>query len=374
VADNPSRTGQLDALGPADGVAGHPLVAAAAALAEDLLAPGAEAVDQSVVPATHLAAVGAAGLLAPTAAAEFGGGGAPAAVGRAVSEQLAGACGSTWFVATQHGTPVRTLAASANLELRRQWLRPLASGSALAGIALAHLRRPGSPAVTGIPVPGGWAVSGHVPWLTSWGLADVVLLGFRAGSDVVFALVPAADQPGLVAGELLPLAAMQAARTVPVRLESYLVADGQVAERVPYEEWAARDAAATGNVTPAVFGLLRAVLARMVTEGQRRHETSTVALAERLQAEASELRTAAYALIDGTPAGERMTERLEIRGAALELVTVATAGLVAAGAGGSMSLRHPAQRWAREGLFHLIQAQTPAVRAATLERFAARRG
>ncbi|MDX6212493.1 MAG: hypothetical protein QOF82_1580, partial [Frankiales bacterium] len=66
--------------------------------------------------------------------------------------------------------------------------------------------------------------------------------------------------------------------------------------------------------------------------------------------------------------------RLEIRGAALELVTVATAGLVAAGAGGSMSLRHPAQRWAREGLFHLIQAQTPAVRAATLERFAARRG
>ncbi|MDX6255974.1 MAG: hypothetical protein QOJ11_2308 [Frankiales bacterium] len=374
MEENPSRTGQLDPLAAEGRVAGHPLVLAAAALAEDLLLPCAEAVDQSEVPATHVAAIGSAGLLAPTAAAELGGGGAPAAVGRAVSELLAGACGSTWFVVTQHGTPVRTLSGSANLELREQWLGALASGSALAGIALAHLRRPGPPPVTGVRVTGGWTVSGQVPWLTSWGLADVVLLGFRDGADVVFALVPAADGPGLVAGELLPLAAMQAARTVPVRLESYFVAEAQVAERLPYEQWTARDATATGNVTPAVFGLLRSVLTRMLAEGERRQEASTVALAERLLAEASDLRTAAYALIDDVPAGERLAERLEIRGAALELVTVATAALVAAGAGGSMSLRHPAQRWAREGLFHLIQAQTPAVRAATLDRFAARRG
>ena len=365
---NSDGTGQIGPLRQPSEVALHPLFRAAARVATEVLAPAAQDVDRSLVPAGHVAAIGAAGLLAPTAAVEIGGGGAPAAVGRAVAELLAGSCGATWFVATQHASPVRALAASDNADLRGQWLRPLASGSALAGIALAHLRRSGPPAVTGVPTPAGWSVSGHVPWLTSWGLADVVLLGFRDASDVVFALVPAADQPGMVAGPVLPLAAMQAARTVSVELDGYFVTDSHVVERVPYEEWVVRDAAATGNVTPAVFGLLRSVLSRLAAEGDGRQEPSTVALAELLSGEAAVLRDAAYALVDDVPAGERMAERLELRASALELLTVATAGLVAAGAGASMSLAHPAQRWAREALFHLIQAQTPAVRAATLDR------
>jgi alkylation response protein AidB-like acyl-CoA dehydrogenase len=372
--DNRAGTGQVDPLRHPEAVAEHPLVLAAALIATDLLAPVAEEVDQSVVPASHLAAIGAAGLLAPTAPAEVGGGGAPAAVGRAVIELLAGACGATWFVVTQHGTPIRTLAVSDNRELRAQWLRPLASGSALAGIALAQLRRPGPPAVSGTFGAAGWSVSGHVPWLTSWGLADVVLLGFRDGEDAVFALVPAADQPGFVSGPPLLLAAMQAARTVSVRLDEYVVPETHVVERLPYEQWAERDAANTANVTPAVFGLLRAALTRLRAEAERRQEAPMFALAARLGSEGAELRRAAYALIDEVPAGERMADRLALRAAALELLTVATAGLVAAGAGASMSLQHPAQRWAREALFHLIQAQTPAVRAATLERFATRRG
>ena len=370
--DIDAGTGQVDPLRPADDVAGHPLVVAAARLATDLLAPAAEEVDQSLVPASHLAAIGAAGLLAPTAPADVGGGGAPAAVGRAVTELLSGACGATWFVVTQHNTPVRTLSVSDNLELRAQWLRPLASGSALGGIALAQLRRPGPPAVSGTVVPGGWSVSGAIPWLSSWGLADVVLLGFRSGAEAVFALVPAADQPGFTAGAELRLAAMQAARTVTVALDGYFVPETHVVERLPYDEWAAIDAAWTGNVTPAVFGVLRSVLSRMRAEAERRQEASTARLAERLGAEAAEVRAAAYSLIDDVPPGERMADRLALRASALDLLTTATAGLVAAGAGGSMSLRHPAQRWAREGLFHLIQAQTPAVRAATLDRFAAR--
>jgi alkylation response protein AidB-like acyl-CoA dehydrogenase len=317
-------------LGHDDPVAGHPLVRRAADLCAELLAPSAEAVDRDLVPASHLHAIGAAGLLAPTADVQLGGGGASPAVGRAIAELLAGACGATWFVVTQHGFPVRSLAASDNAHLRSQWLRPLASGSALAGIALAHLRRPGKPMVAGVSVTGGWAVSGDVPWLTSWGLADVVLLGFRDGADVVFALVPAADQPGLVAGGLLPLAAMQAARTVPVRLDDYVVAESHVVERLPYEDWAARDAAGTANVTPAVFGLLRVVLARMLAEGERRQEQATVDLALRLRTELDGLRTAAYALIDDVPAGERMADRLAIRASTLELLTASTAGLVAA--------------------------------------------
>jgi alkylation response protein AidB-like acyl-CoA dehydrogenase len=351
-------------------VAPDPLVAAARRVADEVLAPSAQQVDRTVVPPEHLRALAAEQLLAPTAPPELGGGGASAAVGREVAEVLAGACGATWFVTTQHHLPVRSLLTSTNASLQQRWLRPLASGEVMAGIALAHLRRPGAP-VNGRPVADGWRVSGVLPWLTSWGLAELVLLGFRDGDDVVFALVPAREQPGFLAGPPLELAAMQAARTVTVTLQDYPVAAEDVVDRQPYEEWARRDAATTANATPAVFGLLLAVVARMQDEGERRDEAATTALAERLASDASAVRAQAYSLVD-VPADEGVDDRLALRAAALDLLTTATTGLVAAGAGASMSLDHPAQRWAREALFHLIQAQTPAVRAATLGRLSRR--
>lgn len=362
MPQKPDTSGQVDP---------HPVVRAARKVAEDVLAPAAQRVDRTVVPAEHVRLLADAGLLAPTAPADVGGGDAPSSVGREVAEVFAGACGATWFVTTQHHLPVRSLLTSSNDVLRSRWLRPLASGQVLSGIALAHLRRRGA-TVSGVPDAGGWRVTGEVPWLTSWGLAELVLLGFRDGDDVVFALVPAADQPGFTAGAPLELAAMQAARTVTVTLDDYRVSEAEVVDRQHFGEWAERDAATTANATPAVFGLLHAVVERMRLEGERRGEPATTALAERLAAEASDVRAEAYALVDDVPAGERVGDRLALRAAALDLLTTATTGLVAAGAGASMSLDHPAQRWAREALFHLIQAQTSAVRAATLSRFAGR--
>lgn len=48
-----------------------------------------------------------------SAPVESGGAGAPDAVAREVTEILAGACLSTWFVQTQHHTPVRLLGRAA---------------------------------------------------------------------------------------------------------------------------------------------------------------------------------------------------------------------------------------------------------------------
>ena len=85
---------------------------------------------------------------------------------------------------------------------------------------------------------------------------------------MVFAHGAGAREPGFAAGPLLPLAAMQAARTVTVRLDDYFVRDADVALRVPYEEWLEQDAAMTANATPAVFGLLRPVLERHASRGR----------------------------------------------------------------------------------------------------------
>ena len=51
-----------------------------------------------------------------------------------------------------------------------------------------------------------------------------------------------------------------------------------------------------------------------------------------------------------------------------DLTLRAAAALVAAGGGRTMERSHPAQRLLREAAFYTIQAQTPALRAATLSR------
>ena len=48
----------------------------------------------------------------------------------------------------------------------------------------------------------------------------------------------------------------------------------------------------------------------------------------------------------------------------------ASSVLVVSGAGASMALSDPAQRYAREAMFHLVQAQTGPVRSAELARYA----
>lgn len=347
----------------------EPFVESARRLAADLLLPAAERVDAEGVPPSHVQALKAAGLLGVTAPAEFGGGGAPPAVGREVTEVLSGACGATWFVATQHGTPLRTVLACTDEALRSRWLRPLASSAVLAGIAVSHLRRPGPPPVTATPVTGGWRFDGRVDWVTSWGLAEVLLLGgITSSDDVVAALVPAADQPGLASTGELRLAAMQGARNVVLRLDGLHVASTDVALRQPRADWLANDRLVTANVTPAVFGLLGTILRRLGEVSTQRGSAPGQGLAAALAAEAAELRGAGYALLDEVAPESRLAERLAIRGHALELLNRAAAALVVAGAGTSMLATNPAQRLAREALFHLVQASTPAMRDAVLTR------
>lgn len=340
------------------------------ALAAELLVPSAEQVDAGGVPASHVQALKTAGLLGVTAPAEYGGGGAPVGVGRTVTEILAGACGATWFVATQHGTPLRTVQESENVALRQRWLRPLASSERLAGVAVSHLRRPTAP-VRATPLDRGWRFDGRVDWMTSWGLADVVLLaGVTAHDEAVFALLPAQDAPGLRASAPIRLAAMSAARNVSLTLNGVVVRREEVALVQPLAQWREADRRTTANVTPAVFGLLDTVIRRLAEVAERRGSAQGADLAAALARETAGLRVTAYALIDDVPPEERIAERLAVRAHALELLNRAAVALVAAGAGTSMLSSNPAQRLAREALFHLVQAQTAPVREATLRRFA----
>jgi alkylation response protein AidB-like acyl-CoA dehydrogenase len=357
------------ALEPAADVAAHPVVAAVRGLAADLLAPAAERVDAEGVPASHLAALAVAGVFGLGGPPEHGGRAVPAAVAREVTETLAGACGSTWFVAAQHATPVRVLAETDNTGLRDRWLGRLCRGDAVGGIALAHVRRPDAP-VRVARSGAGWRFDGTATWYTGWGLNHVMLLaGVTDGGDVVFAVRPARPQPGLAAGADLPLAAMQATHTVELTLDGLAVPDEDVALVVPRARWLADDRARTANASPAVFGLLRALLDALARQAGERDLPEAAAFADRAGERAAALREAAYRLVDDVDPAERTAERLDLRVAALGLLGRVAHAYVAACGGAAMSRRHRAQRWAREAMFHLVQAQTAAVRAATLAAF-----
>ena len=345
-----------------------PPVELARSLADDLIRPAAEQVDRTVVPRSHLDAWGRAGLLGLAGPPAYGGAGAPAPVVREVTEVLAGACGATWFVATQHAMPLATVAASKNEALKERLLRGMCTGQVLSGVAVAQLRRPGPPAVTATRAEGGWRIDGHVGWMTSWGICDVFLLGaVSPGGDVVLAMVPAREGEGLRASAPMQLAAMQSTVTVTLDLDGYLVPDDDVAAVVPVADWLAVDAAKTANPSPHTFGLQREMVRRLADTASRRDDGTAAALAQQLGREGERLRRVAYTLIDDVPAMEQVEDRLSVRAASLELVVRTATALVAATGGSAMAADAAPQRLMREAVFHLVQAQTGPVREATLQ-------
>jgi len=341
-------------------------LAAARRLAAQVLEPDASRAEREGVPRATIDALAAAGLLAIVAPPALGGVSAGAA--REVAEVLAGAGPDAWFVWTQHHMPVSLLTATANSELRERLLPQLCS-TTLAAVAFSHLRRP-QPGVTATPTPAGWRINGSVPWLTGWGVADVLALGSLTDTgEVMFALLPlGADAPsGLHPTAPLLLASMQGTRTVGLRLDGVTVPASAVVLQQPAETWRAADAARAANVVPATFGIARAALDGLrAAGGAAGTAAGAVDLADSLAAALDQARERAYQLIDDVPAAECVDERIALRAEALQLTLRATAAGVAAQGGKAMSTEHPAQRLARAALFMLVQAQTPKLRAATL--------
>jgi alkylation response protein AidB-like acyl-CoA dehydrogenase len=349
----------------------HPLVEAARRLATELLEPAAAEVDATVVPRSHLDAIGAAGLLGVVAPAEFGGAGAGASVAREVTEHLAGADAATWFVQAQHHSPVRMLSAQPS-EATDRYLRKLATGELIAGISFSHLRRFPQRAVTAVRVDAGWRFDGVAPWYTGWGLNDLAFVaGLTDDDHVVFAIVPAREGGGLHLKTTVPTAALAAARTGVLALDDVRVSDADVALIQPHPQWLAGDRATSANANPAIFGVARSAVRLLESAGEQREEPATLRAAAILRDRLDDVRARSYALVDDVPAHEAIERRLEVRAEALEVLIATTSALVAANAGPAMTLTSPAQRKAREALFLLVQAQTAEGRAATLDRWSA---
>jgi alkylation response protein AidB-like acyl-CoA dehydrogenase len=310
-------------------------------LADELLFPTARSTDASErVPRSHLDQLAEAGLYGLLAPAER----------LAVIEALAGGCLTTTFVWIQHHSALAAVAASAVPGLD-EWLEKLKRGKWRAGIAVAGIR-PGTVPVRARAVDGGWRINGEVPWVTGWGLVDVIhTAALGPDGDIVWALVDAVDSPTL-ASRRLRLVAVDASVTVNVRFQDHFVPAERVTGIEPYDQWLARDRLGlrtNGSLALGVAGRCCRLL------GPGPLDAALVACRAGLDRAATSDREA-------LPAARAAASELAYR----------AAGALAVASGSRAVLRdHDAQRLVREALFLLVFASRPAVRKELEQRFAA---
>jgi alkylation response protein AidB-like acyl-CoA dehydrogenase len=179
---------------------------------DEVVAPGAGAVDATgEFPASQVSALGAAGLLALTVPAEFGGGGAGLREAADAVRELGSACGSTAMIVTMHYAAVAALTAAGDSET----LTAIASGRHLSTLALSetgsrsHFWAPLSTAVLAGDGPAGDGSTVRLDaaksWVTSAGQADSYVWSSRpasadAAGPMTLWLVPAGAAGLSVAG------------------------------------------------------------------------------------------------------------------------------------------------------------------------------
>jgi alkylation response protein AidB-like acyl-CoA dehydrogenase len=324
-------------------------------LADDMLFPDAMRVDGlDTLPDAHLSALAAEGLYGAPLPPEAGGLGLDLSGLCAVTEELASGCLATAFVWLQHLGLLRTLAASQTpAALRDRWLGSACQGKTRGGLALAGLI-PGPPLLRARLAGGGWRLDGEAPWVTGWGLVDLLLVVARGPDDSAVTLImDAATQPGLTVARQR-LVAVDASVTVRLGFEGVLVPGERLAGQEPFDPAASlRPDRLRTNGSLALGVALRCC--RLIGPGPLDDELA-----------------GCRARLDG--AITDAAAMAQARASACELAVRATAALAVSDGSNSITTGQHAQRLAREALFLLVFGSRPAIKSALLRQLGATAG
>lgn len=261
-----------------------------------------------------------------------------------VQEALASGCLTTAFVWAQHLGLVHALATSGDDRLCARWLGPLRSGDLRADLALGgvlpqpllHARRDRE----------AWVLDGVSPFVSGWGLIDVVHAAARTKSDEIVWLIVDARESDALRVERLRLVALDATATVRASFEGLRVDGDRQTGLHP-----------AGAETPPEVLRLHASLALGVA-GRCCRLLGPSPLDDELAA----LRTQLDRLGPETAAH---------RAAAGDLAVRAAAALATTSGSRSLLVADHAQRLWREALFVAVYALRPASRDALLARLGA---
>ena len=202
----------------------------------ELFLSEAAAVDAGEVPVDwHLAALARSGLYGAFAPEDAGGLGLNYDQLCDVVEELASCCLSSTFVWVQH---FRLLGAVIDpnlpLALRAPLIGPVVQGQVKGGVALTGLM-PGPARLHARRAERGWRLDGEAPWVSGWGLVDMLFVVARSEDEVVSMVIEAKEQDGLRASRLR-LGAANATRTVRLDFADVFVPAASVLRAQPYAE------------------------------------------------------------------------------------------------------------------------------------------
>jgi alkylation response protein AidB-like acyl-CoA dehydrogenase len=317
-------------------------------VADQVLFPDAMRVDRlDVLPAAHLDELAVVGLYGAPAPAKVGGLGLDLRQVSGVVEELASGCLAAAFVLVQHFRLLATLTGEAvPPQLRDRWLAAACQGRLRAGVALTGLI-PGPPQLRAEIAEGGWRLDGAAPWVTGWGLVDVVEVVARGPDDTVVTLImDAAAQPGLSVTRQR-LAAVDASVTVRLGFEGVVVAPDRFAGQEPFDPAVSVQPAGlriNGSLALGVAGRCVRLL------GASPLEDELAACRERLDA-----------ALEAGPA-----PMAAARAAASELAMRAAAALTVQAGANAITVDAHAQRLAREALFLLVFGSRPGIKSELL--------
>lgn len=331
------------------------------ALADDVLFPAASDVDRSgEVPASHWELLASEGLYGLAAPPDRGGPGLELPDMIEILEVMAGGCLATTFTWIQHHGVVANLVGSPNSELQDELLDNLAAGRVRGGVAFAGVI-PDPPRMTATRVEGGWSLSGHGPFVSGWGVIDVlqVSAGDVDSGDVIAAIIPADQQDGIVSVERLSLVAVDATATVSIRLDDLFVPDAKIASRVPRSDFLANQAFGARLNGSLPIGLARRSARLLEDSG---HSDAAAAVRAEIDAVRERLDAGLFDP-DALQAARAEGSELALRAAG--------AAVTAAGGPGLLRSEH-AQRLLREAAFTLVAASRPQLKANLIERLTGR--
>jgi hypothetical protein len=317
-------------------------------LADEILFPAALVTDAAPrVPETLLARLADAGLFGVAGPRSHGGLDLSPALFADLVETLASGCLATAFVWVQHHGAVRALAETPNQALAAEWLADLCAGRKRAGLALSGAR-PGRHQLRAARTRGGWLLEGEAPWVTGWGLVDVLLAPARSADDRTLQLLLDARSSATLEARAVPLVAANASCTVKLSFRSCFVPDERLLGEAPYAELPAHDGGGRSNGSLAL-GVTRRACALMGPSP--------------LDVELDERRQQLDSADEWALAGARA--------AAVELALRASATLITRWGSRSIALDSQAQRLAREALFLLVFGSRAAIQSALLRELGA---
>jgi alkylation response protein AidB-like acyl-CoA dehydrogenase len=344
------------------------MVERAHTIAEEVLFPAALEVDaQGAIPGSHFDLLAAQGF--------YGLAGDPERSGIEVDfpsfvrilETLSGGCLTTTFTWIQHHSVVRGLTGTANTDLREKYLDAALRGELRGGVSFAGAI-PQPPRLWATATDGGWLLSGEAPFVTGWGLVDVLQISarntaLRAGQStgtIVTGLVDAQASAGITVEELHMIAA-QGSNTVRLRFADYILPAQMVTAEVSHCDFLANQVMSSRRSGCLAMGVAGRCI-RMIGEAGRPQ------VAELLQAEQDVIRNRLDA---GLGAPETLPAA---RAAASELAYRAAGALVVAAGSSGILARQDAQRLVREATFTLVVAGRPEIKDSLLNVFGSGHG